>query len=203
MGLLLAGLLFTCPAFGADDGTIKVGILHSLSGTMAISESALKDTVLMLIADQNRRGGLLGRKLEPVVVDPASDWNRFADEARVAMSLSDDVVAVTVVYTDEADDPDDVPDVDFRADVNLGELGEVKRRLYVHSLVAALLALGAGIVIARVKAKMRTGPEMNMRADFPAHCFFLPEEQHDNARKMFLFRSEQRCGKHRSMLTKH
>jgi urea transport system substrate-binding protein len=76
--LLLA--LHVSPALGAED-PIKVGILHSLSGTMAISESALKDTVLMLIADQNRKGGLLGRKLEPVVVDPASDWDAFTDKA--------------------------------------------------------------------------------------------------------------------------
>ena len=68
-------------AHAAED-TIKVGILHSLSGTMAISESALKDTVLMMIADQNKRGGLLGRKLEPVVVDPASNWDAFAEKAR-------------------------------------------------------------------------------------------------------------------------
>jgi urea transport system substrate-binding protein len=73
--------LATSTAHAADD-TIKVGILHSLSGTMAISESVLKDTVLMLIADQNRKGGLLGRKLEPVVVDPASDWSAFAEKAR-------------------------------------------------------------------------------------------------------------------------
>ena len=68
-------------AHAAED-TIKVGILHSLSGTMAISESALKDTVLMMIADQNKKGGLLGRKLEPVVVDPASNWDAFAEKAR-------------------------------------------------------------------------------------------------------------------------
>jgi urea transport system substrate-binding protein len=67
-------------AFCAED-TIKVGILHSLSGTMAISESVLKDTVLMLVADQNRRGGLLGRKLEAVSADPASDPAVFADKA--------------------------------------------------------------------------------------------------------------------------
>lgn len=57
----------------ANDDTIKVGVLHSLSGSMAISESALKDTVLMLIDEQNKKGGLLGKKLEPVVVDPASN----------------------------------------------------------------------------------------------------------------------------------
>jgi urea transport system substrate-binding protein len=65
----------------AAEDTIKVGILHSLSGTMAISEAVLKDTVLMLIADQNRKGGLLGRKLEPVIVDPASDPDAFVDKA--------------------------------------------------------------------------------------------------------------------------
>ena len=54
--------------------TIKVGILHSLSGTMAISETTLKDTMLMLVEEQNKKGGLLGKKLEAVVVDPASNW---------------------------------------------------------------------------------------------------------------------------------
>jgi urea transport system substrate-binding protein len=66
----------------AQAGPIKVGVLHSLSGTMAISETTLKDTVLMLIEEQNRKGGLLGRKLQPVVVDPASDWPLFAEKAR-------------------------------------------------------------------------------------------------------------------------
>jgi urea transport system substrate-binding protein len=73
-------VLHVAAAHGAED-PIKVGILHSLSGTMAISESALKDTVLMLVADQNRKGGLLGRKLEPVIVDPASEWEAFTDKA--------------------------------------------------------------------------------------------------------------------------
>ncbi len=62
--------------------TIKVGVLHSLSGTMAISETTLKDTVLMMIEEQNKKGGLLGKKLEPVVVDPASNWPLFAEKAR-------------------------------------------------------------------------------------------------------------------------
>ena len=62
--------------------TIKVGILHSLSGTMAISETTLKDVMLMLIEEQNKKGGLLGKKLEPVVVDPASNWPLFAEKAR-------------------------------------------------------------------------------------------------------------------------
>jgi urea transport system substrate-binding protein len=79
--LILLPLLFAAPV-AADENVIKIGILHALSGTMAISESALKDTVLMLIDDQNRKGGLLGRKLLPVVVDPASDWDLFAEKAR-------------------------------------------------------------------------------------------------------------------------
>src|SRR5512132_673795 len=79
-----AGLAFSLaaalPAKAQD--TIKVGILHSLSGTMAISETTLKDVMLMLIEDQNKSGGLLGKKLEPVVVDPASNWPLFAEKAR-------------------------------------------------------------------------------------------------------------------------
>ena len=81
-GLLLLPLLFAAPTSRADENAIKIGILHSLSGTMAISEAVLKDTVVMLIRDQNRKGGLLGRKLEPVFVDPASDWDLFAEKAR-------------------------------------------------------------------------------------------------------------------------
>ena len=82
------------PAAAAASGdTIKVGVLHSLSGTMAISESALKDTVLMLIDEQNAKGGVLGKKLEPVVVDPASNWPLFAEKAREL--LAKDKVAVT------------------------------------------------------------------------------------------------------------
>jgi urea transport system substrate-binding protein len=79
--LLTAFFLLSVPAAHASEDAIKVGILHSLSGTMAISETALKDTVLMLIADQNKKGGLLGKKLEPVVVDPASNWDTFTDKA--------------------------------------------------------------------------------------------------------------------------
>lgn len=79
MGLNLG--LASLPAKAADD-TIKVGILHSLSGTMAISETTLKDTMLMLIDEQNKKGGLLGKKLEAVVVDPASNWPLFAEKAR-------------------------------------------------------------------------------------------------------------------------
>jgi urea transport system substrate-binding protein len=83
LGLLVSQLvLVAVPAARAGEDTIKIGIMHSLSGTMAISESVLKDTVLMLIVDQNKKGGLLGRKLEPVIVDPASNWDLFAEKAR-------------------------------------------------------------------------------------------------------------------------
>src|ERR1043165_6368352 len=66
----------------AAEETIKVGVLHSLSGTMAISETTLKDVMLMLIEEQNKKGGVLGKKVEAVVVDPASDWPLFAEKAR-------------------------------------------------------------------------------------------------------------------------
>src|SRR5713226_828643 len=89
--LLVAGIVFSKGA--AAQGTIKVGVLHSLSGTMAISETTLKDTVLMLIDEQNKKGGLLGKKREAVVVDPASDWPLFAEKAREL--LEKDKVAVT------------------------------------------------------------------------------------------------------------
>ena len=72
----------------AQEDTIKVGILHSLSGTMAISETTLKDVMLMLIEQQNAKGGLLGKKLEAVVVDPASDWPLFAEKARELIEVN-------------------------------------------------------------------------------------------------------------------
>ncbi|MDN4986841.1 urea ABC transporter substrate-binding protein [Bradyrhizobium arachidis] len=78
---LMLGLASISGAKAADD-TIKVGVLHSLSGTMAISETTLKDTILFLIDEQNKKGGLLGKKLEAVVVDPASNWPLFAEKAR-------------------------------------------------------------------------------------------------------------------------
>jgi urea transport system substrate-binding protein len=89
---ILTGLaLASCAAASAAD-TIKVGVLHSLSGTMAISETTLKDTVLMLIDEQNKKGGVLGKKLEAVVVDPASNWPLFAEKA--AELLEKDKVSV-------------------------------------------------------------------------------------------------------------
>ncbi len=85
-------------AQAAAAGTIKVGILHSLSGTMAISETTLKDVMLMLIEEQNKKGGLLGKKLEAVVVDPASNWPLFAEKARELISV-DKVAAVFGCWT--------------------------------------------------------------------------------------------------------
>ncbi len=91
-GALLTGALALGATLAHAADTIKVGVLHSLSGTMAISETTLKDTVLMLIDAQNKKGGLLGKKLEPVVVDPASNWPLFAEKAREL--LQKDKVAV-------------------------------------------------------------------------------------------------------------
>ncbi|WP_044551701.1 urea ABC transporter substrate-binding protein [Azospirillum lipoferum] len=93
MGAMAA---MSAPAMAQD--TIKVGILHSLSGTMAISETTLKDVMLMLIDEQNKKGGLLGKKLEPVVVDPASNWPLFAEKARELIS-KDKVSAVFGCWT--------------------------------------------------------------------------------------------------------
>ncbi|MGY6707279.1 MAG: urea ABC transporter substrate-binding protein [Rhizobiaceae bacterium] len=96
-GALAAGLAFS-PMAHAEEETIKVGILHSLSGTMAISETTLKDVMLMLIEEQNKKGGLLGRQLEAVVVDPASDWPLFAERARELLEVNE-VAAVFGCWT--------------------------------------------------------------------------------------------------------
>ena len=85
-GAVLASTAMASFAVNAAD-TIKVGVLHSLSGTMAISETTLKDTMLMLIEQQNKKGGVLGKQLEAVVVDPASDWPLFAEKARELLSV--------------------------------------------------------------------------------------------------------------------
>ncbi|TCT09251.1 amino acid/amide ABC transporter substrate-binding protein (HAAT family) [Tepidamorphus gemmatus] len=98
-GIGAAGLaLATAAAPAAAQETIKVGILHSLSGTMAISETTLKDVMLMLIEEQNKKGGLLGKQLEAVVVDPASDWPLFAEKARELLA-QDKVAAVFGCWT--------------------------------------------------------------------------------------------------------
>ncbi len=94
VGAVVGSLAFSGTAAMAQAAdTIKVGILHSLSGTMAISETALKDVMLYLIDEQNKAGGLLGKQLEPVIVDPASDWPLFAEKARELIEQKDvDVV---------------------------------------------------------------------------------------------------------------
>jgi urea transport system substrate-binding protein len=89
-------MLWASPALAEE--TIKVGVLHSLSGTMAISETTLKDAMLMLIEEQNKKGGVLGKKLEAVVVDPASDWPLFAEKARELIE-KDKVSAVFGCWT--------------------------------------------------------------------------------------------------------
>jgi urea transport system substrate-binding protein len=88
MATALTGMIWSAgdPAL-AQQPPIKVGVLHSLSGTMAISETTLKDTILMMVEEQNKAGGLLGRKLEPVVVDPASNWPLFAEKMRELLQV--------------------------------------------------------------------------------------------------------------------
>ena len=98
LALLGAAVALTLGAQAQAADTIKVGVLHSLSGTMAISETTLKDTVLMLIDEQNKKGGLLGKKLEPVVVDPASNWPLFAEKAEQLL-VKDKVAVVFGCWT--------------------------------------------------------------------------------------------------------
>ncbi len=98
LGAYAASTIATGFSAMAAEDTIKVGILHSLSGTMAISETTLKDAMLMLIDEQNKKGGVLGKKLEAVVVDPASDWPLFAERAR-GLIAQDKVAAVFGCWT--------------------------------------------------------------------------------------------------------
>ncbi len=85
---LVGGLALSLMVTSAQAAeTIKVGILHSLSGTLAISETTLKDTMLLLVDEQNKKGGLMGKQLEAVVVDPASDWPLFAEKARELLTV--------------------------------------------------------------------------------------------------------------------
>ncbi|KAA0910083.1 urea ABC transporter substrate-binding protein [Aquicoccus porphyridii] len=87
-GLAMTTTLFTAPAF-AQECPVKVGVLHSLSGSMAISETTLKDVMLMLVDEQNTKGGVLGCEIEAVVVDPASDWPLFAEKARELLTVNE------------------------------------------------------------------------------------------------------------------
>jgi urea transport system substrate-binding protein len=89
MKKIIAASALMCAVASEAMAEIKVGILHSLSGTMAISETTLKDTMLMLIEEQNAKGGLLGEEIVPVVVDPASDWPLFAEKARELLTVHD------------------------------------------------------------------------------------------------------------------
>ena len=84
---LTTAMALATGAMAQEGEPIKIGVLHSLSGTMAISETTLKDTVLMMVEQQNAKGGLLGKKIEAVVVDPASDWPLFAEKARELISV--------------------------------------------------------------------------------------------------------------------
>jgi urea transport system substrate-binding protein len=97
-GALIGGALALNAIAAKAEDTIKIGILHSLSGTMAISETTLKDVMLMLIDEQNKKGGVLGKKLEAVVVDPASNWPLFAEKARELIA-KDKVSAVFGCWT--------------------------------------------------------------------------------------------------------
>src|ERR1035437_10078504 len=103
-------LTFALPAQAAD--TIKVDVLHSLSGTMAISETVLKDTVLMAIEEINAKGGVLGKKLEPVVVDPASNWPLFAEKTKQLLG-QDKVAVIFGCWTGAAPNQQAIPAVDY------------------------------------------------------------------------------------------
>jgi urea transport system substrate-binding protein len=96
-GVAAAALAFA-GAVGAQQKTVKIGVLHSLSGTMAISETVLKDVVLMAVDEINAKGGVMGYKVEPVVVDPASNWPLFAEKARQLLT-QDKVAAVFGCWT--------------------------------------------------------------------------------------------------------
>src|SRR5467141_1331934 len=120
--LLIAGIAFS--KLAAAQETIKVGVLHSLSGTMAISETTLKDTVLMMIDAQNKKGGLLGKRLEPVVVDPASNWPLFAEKAAQLLEKDNGLLfypvqyegeesSKNVIYTGAAPNQQAIPAVDY------------------------------------------------------------------------------------------
>lgn len=94
---LVGGL--SAPLYAGDEvGTVRIGVLHSLSGTMAISETSLHDVVLMAVKEINAAGGVLGKKIEPVVADPASDWDLFAVKAK-ELIVSEKVAVVFGCWT--------------------------------------------------------------------------------------------------------
>ncbi len=81
LAALSGAIALTSTARAADD-TVKVGVLHSLSGTMAISETSLRDVLLFTFDEINQKGGVMGKKIEPVIVDGASNWPLFAEKAK-------------------------------------------------------------------------------------------------------------------------
>jgi urea transport system substrate-binding protein len=87
LALALVAAGYASASKSAEAGTIKVGILHSLSGTMAISEVSVKDAELLAISEINAKGGVLGKKLVPVIEDGASDWPTFAEKAQKLISV--------------------------------------------------------------------------------------------------------------------
>jgi len=98
LSAIAATVSMICAASAQAADTIKVGVLHSLSGTMAISEVSLRDVVLMAVEEINAKGGVLGRKLQPVVVDPASNWDLFAEKAKQLL-LQEKVAVVFGCWT--------------------------------------------------------------------------------------------------------
>ena len=95
---IFSGLFLTSNDAWSSDENVKIGILHSLTGTMAISETSLRDAVLMGVEEINAKGGVLGKKIEPVVVDPASDWDLFATKAEELL-VKEKVAAVFGCWT--------------------------------------------------------------------------------------------------------
>jgi len=96
--LILGAFSFPQLSAYADDHEVEIGVLHSLSGTMAISETSLKDVVLMAVEEINATGGVLGKTIKPVVVDPASDWPLFAEKAKQLLT-EDKVAAIFGCWT--------------------------------------------------------------------------------------------------------
>ena len=96
--LIIGAFSFPQLSAYADHHEVEIGVLHSLSGTMAISETSLRDVVLMAVEEINATGGVLGKTIKPVVVDPASDWPLFAEKAKQLLT-EDKVAAVFGCWT--------------------------------------------------------------------------------------------------------
>ena len=119
---LLAGIFLAGEVRGQE--TVKIGILHSLTGTMAISETSLRDVVLMAVEEINAKGGVMGKKIVPVVVDPASNWDLFAEKAK-ELILKEKVAAIEARQSE--------PSADDRRMAQLeAELAEIRQRVQTH-----------------------------------------------------------------------